>query len=67
MGSLSDRYVAGSASYTLADQGMYDNVQCSQPVSMGFRPPGLEFQILCLEGSVNSFTSPSSGASPGPV
>ena len=25
------------------------------------------FRILCLEGSLTSFTSPSSGGSPGPV
>ena len=31
------------------------------------RPPGLEFRIMCLEGSVISFISPSSGGSPGPV
>ena len=30
-------------------------------------PPGLEFQILCLKGSVISIISPSSGGSPGPV
>ena len=33
----------------------------------GLRPPGFEFRILCLEGSVTSFISPSSGFSPGPV
>ena len=31
------------------------------------RPPGLDFRILCLEDSVISFISPSSGGSPGPV
>ena len=31
------------------------------------RPPGLEFRILCLEGSVFSFISLSSGGSPSPV
>ena len=31
------------------------------------RPPGLEFRILCLEDSVISIISPSSGGSPGPV
>ena len=31
------------------------------------RPPGLEFRILCLEDSVISFISPSSGGSPGPI
>ena len=30
-------------------------------------PPALEFRILCPEGSVISFISPSSGGSPGPV
>ena len=30
-------------------------------------PPGLEFRILCLEDSVISIISPSSGGSPGPV
>ena len=34
---------------------------------LGFRPPGLEFRILCLEGSVISFILPSSGGSPDPV
>ena len=29
--------------------------------------PGFEFRILCLEDSVISFISPSSGGSPGPV
>ena len=33
----------------------------------GLRPPWPEFLILCLEGSVTSFTSPSSGGSHGPV
>ena len=33
----------------------------------GLRPPGLEFRILCLEESVISIISPSSGGSPGPV
>ena len=33
----------------------------------GLRPPGLKFQILCLEGSVISFLSPCSGRSPGTV
>ena len=31
------------------------------------RPPGLEFRILCLEGSVISLISPFSGGSPGPI
>ena len=31
------------------------------------RPLGLEFRILCLEDSVISIISPSSGGSPGPV
>ena len=34
---------------------------------LSFRPPGLEFIILCLEGSVISIISPSSGCSPGPI
>ena len=34
---------------------------------LGLRPPGLEFRILCLEDSVISIISPSSGGSPGPV
>ena len=34
---------------------------------LGLRPPGLEFLIMCLEGSVNSFLSPSSGGSPDPA
>ena len=34
---------------------------------LGLRPPGLEFRILCLEDSVISFISSSSGGSPGPV
>ena len=31
------------------------------------RPPGLEFRILCLDGSVVSLISPSSGGSPDPI
>ena len=34
---------------------------------LGLRPPGFEFRILCLEDSVISIISPSSGGSPGPV
>ena len=34
---------------------------------LGFRPPVLEFRILCLKGSVISFISPSSKGFPGPV
>ena len=34
---------------------------------LGLRPPGLEFQVLCLEGSVISFISPSLGGFPVPV
>ena len=34
---------------------------------LGLRPPGLEFRILCLEDSVISIISQSSGGSPGPV
>ena len=34
---------------------------------LGLRPPGREFRILCLEDSVISFISSSSGGSPGPV
>ena len=34
---------------------------------LGLRPPGLELRILCLEDSVISIISPSSGDSPGPV
>ena len=45
---------------------------CGEPPSprgsvLGLRPPGLEFRILCLEDSVISIISPSSGGSPGPV
>ena len=36
----------------------------SSVLSLG--PPGFEFRILCLEGSIISFTSPSSGGFPGP-
>ena len=32
-----------------------------------FKPPVLEFRILCLKGSVISFISPSSKGFPGPV
>ena len=34
---------------------------------LGLRPPGIVFRILCLEDSVISIISPSSGGSPGPV
>ena len=44
---------------------------CGEPLLprgsvLGLRPPWLEFLILCLEGSVTSLISPSSGGSPGP-
>ena len=44
---------------------------CGEPLwprgsVLGLRPPGLEFRILCLEDSVISIISPSSGGSPGP-
>ena len=40
------------------------NKYCGEPLwprsrELGLRPPGLEFQILCLEGSVIAFISPS--------
>ena len=34
---------------------------------LGLRPPGLEFRVLCLEDSVISIISPSSGCFPVPV
>ena len=34
---------------------------------LDLRPPGLKFRILCLEDSVISIISSSSGGSPGPV
>ena len=34
---------------------------------LGLRPPVLKFRIMCLEDSVISIISPSSGGSPGPV
>ena len=37
------------------------------PRGSGLGPQGSNCQILCLEGSVISFISPYSGASPGPV
>ena len=40
---------------------------CPRGSVLGLRPPGLEFRILCLEDSVISIISPSSGGTPGPV
>ena len=40
---------------------------CARGSVLGFRPPGFVFRILCLEGSVISLISPSSGGSPGPI
>ena len=45
---------------------------CGEPLwprgsVLGLRPPGLKFRILCLEGSVISLISPSSGGSPCPI
>ena len=34
---------------------------------LGLRPPGFEFRILCLEGSVISLIISSSGGSLGPI
>ena len=46
-----------------------DIVESLRPsgIVLGLRPPGPEFKILCLEGSVISFISPLSGGLPGPV
>ena len=38
---------------------------CNAVTKNGLRPPGLEFRIMCLEDSVISIISPSSGGSPG--
>ena len=49
------------------------NIQyCGEPARLrgsvvGLRQPGLEFRIMCLEGIVISFISPSSVGSPGPA
>ena len=40
---------------------------CPRGSVLGLRPPGLEFRSLCLEDSVISIISPSSGGSPVPV
>ena len=53
-------------------RSMLKNKHCGEPPwprgsVIGLRPSGLEFWILCLEGSVISFISPSSGGSPGSV
>ena len=50
----------------------HPRVYCGEPPwprgsVLGLRPPGLEFRILCLDDSVISIISPSSGGSPGPV
>ena len=42
-------------------------IQYSRGSVLDLRPPGREFRIMCLEGSVISFISPSSGGSPGLV
>ena len=39
---------------------------CPRGSVLGLRSPGLLFRILCLEGSVIPFITPSSGRSPGP-
>ena len=49
-----------------------ENQYCGEPPwprgnVLDLRPPGLEFRILCLEDSVISIISPSSGGSPGRV
>ena len=45
----------------------HPRVKVSIAGSLRDREPGLEFRILCLEDSVISIISPSSGGSPGPV
>ena len=52
--------------------GQCESQYCGEPPwprgsVLGLRPPELEFRILCLEDSVISIISPSSGGSPGPV
>ena len=43
------------------------NPPCPNGSVLGFRPQGREFRILCLEGIVISFISPSTWGSPGPA
>ena len=50
----------------------WGSLDCGEPPwprgsELGLRPPGLEFRILCLEDSVISIISPSSGGFPGPA
>ena len=56
----------------VSSPSMCESQYCGEPPwprgsVLGLRPPGLEFRILCLEDSVISIISPSSGGSPGPV
>ena len=56
----------------VSSQSTCESQYCGEPPwprgsVLGLRPPGLEFQILCLEDSVISIISPSSGGSTGPV
>ena len=47
--------------------GLKETKNVSSPSTCESQYCGLEFRILCLEGSVISIISPSSGCSPGPV
>ena len=56
----------------LKGQKMCESQFCGKPPwprgsVLSLRPPGLEFWIMCLEDSVISIISPSSGGSPDPV
>ena len=56
----------------VSSPSMCESQYCGEPPwprgsVLGLRPPGPEFRILCLEDSVISIISPSSGGSPGPV
>ena len=57
---------------TVSSPSTCESQYCGEPPwprgsVLGLRPPGLEFRILCLEDSVISIISPSSGGSPGQV
>ena len=57
---------------TVSSSSTCESQYCGEPPCprgsvLGLRPSELEFRILCLENSVISIISPSSGGSPGPV
>ena len=78
-GGVGARVMVNTAAFHARVRGSFPGLDCLKETKMflphprprgsvlGLGPLGFEFRILCLEGSVLSLISPSSGGSPGPI